>query len=286
MEYLLLITSILFSTGRNLSSKKISFTTFGQRNFFLMQFVVFLTGIAIVSFKGGAGLFSVVPETIAYAVIYAVFLLCANWGYTIALVNGNTSVCVTVYSMGFIIPTLSGMIFWNQQASFFKILGIILVIPAVILSGIKKGTSRNKGGNGYFIPAVIAMLTSGGLGITQTVQQKSEYSHQFGTFVLIAFIIGALVSLTFSFFAKKDERKLTKGNVGIACIIGVCWSVCNLLNTYLSGALPTAVFFPLLNIGTILASALLGIVMYKEKITSKTLTIVGLGILSILFINL
>lgn len=286
MEFLLLALSVLLSTGRNLMSKKISFTTFGQRNFFLMQAVIFFTGIFIVAFKGGAGLFSVASETVLYSVIYSFFLLCANWCYTVALVNGNTSICVTIYSMGFIIPTISGMLFWNEEASAIKILGIICVIPAVILSGIKKGSNKARHGNGYFIPAVAAMLTSGGLGIMQKIQQKSPYPEQFGTFVLISFIIGAAVSLLFALFAKKDEVKLTRGNVGVACTIGFCWSLCNLLNTFLSGALPTAVFFPMLNVGMILLSAILAIFIYKERITPKIVTVVGLGILSILLINL
>ena len=286
MEFLLLALSVLLSTGRNLSSKKISFTTFGQRNFFLMQFIIFLTGIVIVAFKGGNGLISVAPVTVLYAVIYMVFLLSANWCYTVALVNGNTSICVTIYSMGFIIPTLSGMMFWDEEVSLLKLIGIICVIPAVILSGIKKGGNRAEKGKGYFIPAVVAMLTSGGLGIMQKIQQKSPYPDQFGTFVLIAFILGALVSLLFFAFARKGEKPLTKGNVGVACTIGVCWSLCNLLNTFLSGALPTAVFFPMLNIGTIFMSAFLGIVLYKERITLKTVAVVLLGILSILLINL
>ena len=187
--------------------------------------------------------------------------------------------------MGFIIPTISGMLFWSEEVSAMKILGIIFVIPAVIMSGIKKGSNKVHG-RGYFIPAVIAMLTSGGLGIMQKIQQKSPYPEQFGTFVLISFIIGATVSLIFALFAKKDEVKLTRGNVGVACTIGFCWSMCNLLNTFLSGALPTAVFFPMLNIGMILLSTAIAIFAYKEKITAKTVTVVGLGILSILLINL
>ena len=286
MEFVLLVLSILLSTGRNLMSKKISFTTFGQRNFFLMQFVVFITGIFIVTFKGGAGLFDVAPETVLYSLIYSFFLLCANWCYTVALVNGNTSICVTIYSMGFIIPTLSGMLFWNEKVSAMKILGIICVIPAVIMSGIKSGDNKARYGNGYFIPAVIAMLTSGGLGIMQKIQQKSPYPEQFGTFVLISFIIGSAVSLLCAIFAKKDEVKLTTSNSGVACTLGFCWSLCNLLNTFLSGALPTAVFFPMLNIGMILLSTAIAIFAYKEKITRKTISVVGLGILSILLINL
>ncbi len=286
MEYLLLILSIFLSTGRNLMSKKISFTTFGQRNFFLMQFVIFLTGIVIVAFKGGAGLFSAAPETVLYAVIYAVFLLCANWCYTVALVNGNISICVTIYSMGFIIPTLSGMMFWGEEVSLLKSIGIMCVIPTVILSGIKKGSNTNGKGRGYFVPAVTAMITSGGLGVMQKIQQKSPYPEQFGTFVLISFIVGAFVSLIFSLFARRDRVRLTKGNIGVACTVGICWSLCNLLNTFLSGALPTAVFFPMLNIGMILLSTIWGIIFFKEKVTKKMVVIVALGIISILLINL
>jgi hypothetical protein len=37
--------------------------------------------------------------------------------YTLALGFGTTSVCVVVYAMGFLVPTVSGHFFWNEECT-------------------------------------------------------------------------------------------------------------------------------------------------------------------------
>lgn len=67
---------------------------------------------------------------------------------------------------------------------------------------------------------------------------------------------------------------------------GVCFGGANLFNTILAGKMKSAVFFPLQNISTILLTTLLGIVLFKEKITKKTALILSLGILVILLFSI
>ena len=58
------------------------------------------------------------------------------------------------------------------------------------------------------------------------------------------------------------------------------------MNTYLAGVLDSAVLFPILNIGTILVSLLLSVIIYKEKIDRRDVLILILGILAIILVNL
>jgi glucose uptake protein GlcU len=62
--------------------------------------------------------------------------------------------------------------------------------------------------------------------------------------------------------------------------------VSNLLNTFLAGALDSAIFFPAINIGSIVMSTVFGLIFYKEKLTKKDFIILGLGALAILLVNL
>lgn len=66
----------------------------------------------------------------------------------------------------------------------------------------------------------------------------------------------------------------------------MAFALSNLLNTILAGKLDSAVFFPVLNVGTIIFSLLLGMVLYKEKFTRKDTAALSLGIISILLITL
>lgn len=286
MPFLLLGLSVVLSTGRNLLSKNLSNVRFRTRPFFWCQSALFLCGaVALVLFgKISSGV--VAYQTLIYAAIYAILLIFAQWFYTAALAKGNTALCSTVYSLGFILPTLSGAILWAESFSFLDLLGIMCAISAVIVSGLKSQAKEKATKSYYFIPLVIAMLASGGLGIVQKLQQKSAYAEQKSIFLLIAFTLAAVISLIFSLFAKKQgDPPFRRGKLAVASCIGVCFGCCNLLNTTLAGLLDSAIFFPTLNIGVILLSMICGVIFFKERISKKEIVVLILGGVSILLLN-
>ncbi|MBQ4087894.1 MAG: hypothetical protein IJC78_06585, partial [Clostridia bacterium] len=142
MNALLLICSVICSGARNIFSKAISDLPFGTKPFFLAQAVSFLCGSAVLSVVLRCD-FSANPITVLYAVIYGSLLISAQYCYTSAMKRGNIGVCATVYSLGFIFPTLSGCIFWQESLGVINAFGILLVIPAILLSGLPE-TSRDK----------------------------------------------------------------------------------------------------------------------------------------------
>ncbi len=291
LSALLLLLSILLSAGRNIFSKGISGAKIGSKHFFFMQFLIFGTGSIVLLCSGKMNFGELHSLTVIYALIYTLMLLSAQWCYTAALKSGQTGICSTVYSMGFIFPTLSGALFWNESLGLWKILGILLVIPTIILSGLRSGSGKGaKEGSGYIIPLIISMVSSGGLGILQKLQQSSPRPEQKSEFLLIAFSLAACLSLAFTALGKKGEKiapTASKLKVGAAAVgVGLCFALCNILNTTLAGMLDSAIFFPTLNIGAILLSLLLGFLIYKEKPTRKDIPIPLLGIAAVLLINL
>ena len=130
------------------------------------------------------------------------------------------------------------------------------------------------------------MLCSGGLGIVQKIHQESEVANQRNTLILIAVIFSFSVSLLFFLIKKKSGKQITRKNASFCTMVGMSFACCNMLNTYLTGELATAIFFPLINIGSILSSLILGLIVYREKITKKDIIILTLGFLAIILVNL
>jgi len=287
ISVLLLLLSTLFSTARNIFSKGISVFEFGTKKFYLSQSVIFLGGgisallFDKVNFSELAGI------TLVYSIIYAVLLISAQWFYTTAMSTGNVSVCATVYSLGFILPTLSGSIFWKEPLDFLDIIGIICVAAALLLSSVKaKEGDSGKKTNSYILPLIIAFFASGGLGIMQKVQQKSAFPEQKGLFVFISFMLAALVSFLFFLFKKSNGEKLKDKKLFMAVAIGVCIGCVSLLNTTLIGRVKSSIFFPTFDITVIFMSILSGIIIFKEKLTKRNILVFALGILSIVLLNL
>ena len=288
MSILFLGLSIILSSVRNILSKGVSELKFGTKQFFLTQACIFICGSLILIFFTNHSFECPALLTLFYAMVYSILLLSAQYCYTCALKKGNVGICSTIYSLGFIFPTLSGSLFWNERLTELNIIGILMVVPTIIVSGMpasKNGQQKNI--NTYIIPLISAMLSSGGLGIMQKVQQNSHYPEQKNFFVISAFALAGTISFLISLFAKREPQiKIGRKKLIFGAGIGVAFGLCNLLNTILAGQLDSAVFFPVLNIGTIFFSIVSGIIFYKEKISRNDLIAFLLGIISILLITI
>lgn len=284
MNWVFLTASVFLATGRNLLSKRISAQAFGTVGFFRLQGWIFGIGALVLLVPAVVTSDGIALSTIGYALLYGLLLVGAQWCYTVALSYGNTSVCATVYSLGFILPTLSGMVFWGESVTFWKILGIAAVFPALILSGRKKETGQARGFC-YIIPLAAAMICSGGLGILQKIQQSSSYPQQRTVFVCVAFVFAALLSFLCGSFCNSAE-KATVSSFFAASGVGGCFALCNLLNTFLAGRMESAVFFPCLNVGTILFSCVLSLLLLREKLSGRHVAVLAFGTVSILLISL
>lgn len=286
MTTLFLFLSIILSSVRNILSKGISELNFGTKQFFLTQANIFICGCVVLMISTNYSFACPSAQTLFYALVYSILLLSAQYCYTSALKKGNIAICSTVYSLGFIFPTMSGSLFWNERLTVLNIVGILMVIPTIIISGTSKSQKEQKNVNSYIIPLVSAMLSSGGLGIMQKVQQKSLYPEQSNLFVISAFAFAGIISFLISLFARREEQTKIGTKLIFGAGIGAAFGLCNLLNTILAGRLDSAIFFPVLNIGTILFSIASGIVFYKEKISKNDLIVILLGSISILLITI
>ncbi len=282
LAYLLL--SVSLTSGRNIISKKTAVVFSSRAQFFLSQTILFAVCALLLSLIGAKGLVGVSDITVIYGIIYGVLLILSQWMLTLSLKSGDTSICTVIYSLGFILPTVSGAIFWDEVLTILNLIGVVVAIAVVLLSA--KGSKNEKQSSKLFVVfIVVAMLASGGLGIMQKVQQMSSAADEKGTFLFIAFIVAFLSSL-FAFLLCRQKPNTTIKNAIYPAAAGLCFGAANFCNTVLAGKMKSAIFFPLQNVSTILLSTLLGILIFKEKITLKTAIILLLGTVVIVLFSL
>ena len=275
-----LFLSVSLSAGRNIMSKKTAFDTNKKSQFFLSQNILFAAASLLLFACGKNNFISVSAITLVYGIIYGIFLILSQWMFTLALKTGNTSVCSVIYSLGFILPTVSGTLFWDETMSFPDCVGVLLAVIIILLTT-KKSDREAEKKNKSFIPFILtAMFSSGGLGVMQKVQQTSKVADEKTAFLFVAFAFAffcSFIALLFSY--EKVEWDIKK--YSYPAFTGLCFGGANLCNTILAGKMKSAVFFPMQNISTILLTALLGIVVFKEKFTIKTTIILMLGMVVI-----
>ena len=284
----LLISSVVCSTARAVFSKKLGVLNGSKYGFYITQTVLFAVAAAMILVLNFKSIGCPSVTAVILAVAYGIFTVSSQWTYTIALTKAPVSVCAMVYSFGFIIPTVFGTAVWHEQVNAFKIISILLCICTIILTSVKKDDNSKKM---YRLPfsLIVAMLSSGGLGVVQKLQQKTAARSETGVFLFLAFVLAAFLSLAASF--TKREKATQKICIDSALafyifIVGVSMAVANTANTILAGLLPSAVVFPIVNVGVILASLEVSVIILRERISKSQIAAFALGITAILLFNL
>ncbi len=281
---LYLMSSVLLSSGRNVISKKTATLFGGKGDFFLSQTLLFGAASVLLLPFSVKELLSANLITLIFGVIYGLLLISSQWMFTLALKFGETSVCTVIYSLGFIIPTVTGTVFYSETLSLPNYFGIAPAAAVVLLSA--KGKEKGRASKLTFLPFIlVAMVSSGGLGIMQKLQQNSSAANTPTAFLFTAFFLAFAVSLIAFLLCREKPAASLKASV-FPIAAGLSFGGANFFNTVLAGKMKSGVFFPLQNVSTILLSSLLGILLLKEKPTLKTALVLTLGAVVIILFSI
>ena len=108
-------------------------------------------------------------------------------------------------------------------------------------------------------PAFGAMACSGAVGILQKIFRNSADAGETSSFLLLSFLLLAGLSALCCAARKAAPDAPHFGRTGtlLAVLIGCCTGVTNRLNLFLSGVLPSVIFFPAVNGGCVLLTGVL-----------------------------
>ncbi len=219
---------------------------------------------------------------IAYAVINSHCIKIGPYGYTML---------ISYLSTGF--TAISGAIFWSEKLTLLKIVGIVLMLICFVLS-VDTSTNNKKVSFRWLIFCIFSLFLMTGIGIVQKVHQSNVlYAKELNEFLVVAFLFSSLLSFAiYPCFDKSggdelippSENKKPKVSLCLVflLIIGICVAINNILNLFLSGKVEAAVFFPIANGIPLLASLIVSLVLYKEKLKPKQLIGLFIGIIAVI----
>lgn len=183
----------------------------------------------------------------------------------------------------FIFPALIGILFYNESSSFIKTTGLILAIGAVLLSGGKLDTSGHR--KDFLL--LILLFVGGGLLDSLLNHSQRELiepgntAYFFGHLFLFAFLFGG------AFLIYQLVKKQSKINLK-DIIWGIILGVPNFGSLYFFlrslETIPTSIAFPVANMGVILGSTFLSVLIFKERLTQKKMIALSCAIIAIVLI--
>lgn len=201
----------------------------------------------------------------------------------------GVSVSAVAFKMGLIIPVMAAGILYPERNTFsiLKIAGIILALVAVVMSSLKK-ESTDFHRSYLFLPAILFF----GSGFCDAYFEFTKEHYLPNTdlelFSSSVFFISAsmgLIGVIIQLINGKMKIELKSIIGGVILGIPNFFSIYFLYKALDSNALQSSVIFPVNNMGVVAFSALLGFMIFKERLTTTNWLGIGLAVISIAMIT-
>ena len=290
----LLILSFVFCViayiTNSLFAKKISST--GSDYYFFMMVQALVCGTTILIISGGISKAS--SFSILFGVLFGAVCTFQTLTYLKALSIGPFSYTTVMVSLSTVIPTLSGL-FWGETISVAQIIGIVLMIICIALSPEKKeDTDAKKASTKWLVLSLVSTVLNGTIGVLQKIHQTSEHRDESPVFLISAFsvmiiiVVSILIARKIKYKDSGDAKisfRFKLSHILILLGSGVALGVSHVVNLFLSGQLPAAVLFPIINICPLVLTTLAATVIFREKLSVKRWIGLAIGILAVLFVG-
>ena len=225
------------------------------------------------------------PTFIYYALIIGVlFIITFN---LIAFGTQKIGIAITTVSnkMSMIIPVLIGLFVFKEDKNFLKLIGIVLAILAIFFSCSKNGKlSFDK----KYLPVIILVFIGQGIA-DSTLKWAQEFAINasnnnvfFATTFLTAAFSGTL-------FMMIQQRKIT---VTLRSLLwGVILGIPNYFTLYFfvealsAGVFESSQVFPIVNMGVIVLTAVMGIILFREHLSKSNWMGILLALIAISLIT-
>ncbi len=293
INYLFLSVSVLVGAIKAVLNRKVKGATTTVYTAFRLNLICFIFAFFTVFFMGIGDIGTLFNVPLWLAIATAIATVGMQICMMKAVQTGPVSLSSLFTYCGFIIPTLWGSLYYREDFHFLQGVGIALIICAFVLSLQKE--KQTKFNWQWLFYALGSMLFAGLLGVFQKVFVKEYQQCLLNNFLTVSFfivvvLVGACTLVAYILEGKNAETTNRALGMPIGRFfaytipLGVIIGGLNLLNTYLSGALPSVVVFPAINGGAIFLTTLLSAIVFKEKPTKRQTIALCIGIGAILLI--
>lgn len=294
LEYSYFLIILLLRLPQNIFNKRSSGIVRGAPAYFAYGAYRYLLsgGMALVLLLFAGGFSGVSLKALAISAIGAVALGSNLFFGLEALKSGAMVLSSMAGSAGLLLPCVFGIFMFDEPMSLMQLFGILLLIfSGWLLIGYSKKLK------GSFTPRTMllligSMLSNGFTMVAQKMFSKYLPDVSVSVFSFLAFglvgvgmCVGLVPQLT-----KKEKReeikKLPKALWFYGAGLSTILLIINQLATIAAKVIPSAIMFPINDGGATIITALTGAVVFKEKLTARSVAGLALGIAALIVINL
>lgn len=200
----------------------------------------------------------------------------------------GVSVASVATKMSLVLPVLFGVFMYKEELGPIKIVGILLALAAVYFASVKQKSATFK--TSSLLLPMLVFIGSGTIDVSLGYFQK-EYiaAEELPLFSSTVFASAGVIGLMYIVFRSfKKPIHINFRNIIGGIVLGVpnFFSIYFLLRALQNESLNSASVFTLNNVAIVMLSTLLGILIFKEKISAKNWGGIALAIISIILVAL
>lgn len=232
--------------------------------------------------------FSVHFPTMLYGLLYGIMMCVSMYCGYMALAIGPMALTSMIVSFSVAMPILFGVTFCREKLNMFNIVGFVFLIAAVVLAYFKSGKrSDNKLiSNKWTLYVLLTFMSNGFCSIIQKLHQINNKSAYYTEFMLSAMLVCSVFFIIFS-LNRMNLSKMVKSNGKMYAVVsGLANAIAGYLTIMLAGAENASVLFPAISAGTLIASLVCGILIFKEKLKYNHIVSIIFGISAVIFLKI
>lgn len=272
--YYLMLTGAAMLLGADFALNKIYQRIYGaapKAAFFFNSLLGIITAVIFFCINGFKLEFTV------YSFVMAGLMSALVMSYNIIgfrLLKSGTMAMYTLFLMtgGMVLPYIWGLLFLNERFSILRTGGLIVILAGVVLSNFGGERINLK----QIAMCVAVFVLNGFVSIVSKMHQSQTTfdSVNAAEFIILGGIFKFLLAgILFLVFKKKDNSESGDNSLKKAVIIitssAFISGVSYMLQLLGAKTLPATVLYPFITGGSIVFSALAGVILFKEKLSAK-----------------
>ena len=198
----------------------------------------------------------------------------------------GVSVASVATKMSLAIPVLLGVWLYKESLGAVKIFGIIMAITAVYFASEKKSNLEVRSNN-WYLPMFVFLgsgIIDGSLKYLEEYHVGDTEFPIFSSTIFASAAISGILFVTVRGFKRRNKWKTRDIFGGIALGIPNFFSIYFLLRALQSPEMNSASVFTINNVAIVMFSTLLGIVLFKENLSSRNWTGIVMAVISIVLV--
>lgn len=283
MNALLLLIIIIGVSIQQIAKKAYNKVATGAFSFSAASALIAVTTFIVTA--GGKLNFNtgVLKYSVPFAIAYSLAAVCSF----LAIKTGSLSLTSLIIQYSLVIPAFYGLIALGEARNLSMVIGIILLLISLALINIGGKKDETKITFKWALFAFLSFVGNGSCSVIQKVQQLESGGLYKSELMIIAYLITVVTLMCCAFGTEKKATipNLKKGFVWYF-ICGLANGVVNFLVLVMSTRMAASLMFPVISAGGIVATVLVAITIYKEKLTFNQKIALILGLAAIIILNI